>query len=229
MDSGQDKQRFHDLLDTHGPALPLDEACYLICRLAGHDIDIAAQQGGLDFAAQQLVPTFEGIVSALFRGPGALRGNVDEYYDLRNSMLSEVQRTGLGIPITLSVLALEHARRIGVPMLGIGLPGHFIVGSALDADLFADPFHGGQLLDRDGVRQLFGRVTNRPERWRESYIAPVSERDIVFRILNNIKVASARTLADRVHLPWVLELLSWFPQGDAFDPAAAQRAMAPFN
>jgi regulator of sirC expression with transglutaminase-like and TPR domain len=220
---------FQEVLRAHRSNPPLDEMCYLICQLGGYEVDIEQHQLALDFASEQLPPTFEGVVSSLFRHGGALRGNTDDYYDVRNSMLSEVQRTRLGIPITLSVLALEHARRARVPMVGIGLPGHFIVGSGDDPDLFADPFHAGRLLDRDGVRELFAKVSGQPDRWRDSFLTPVSSRDIVFRILNNIKVACGRNVADREKLPWVLQLMSWFPQGAPFDPGAARRAMAPFN
>jgi regulator of sirC expression with transglutaminase-like and TPR domain len=228
MDPKPVKARFQALLHEHGDSPPLDELCYLICQLGGHPVDIPEAQRQLAAAANSLPPTFEGVIAGLFTGPTALRGNVDDYYNVRNSMLSEVQRTRLGIPITLSVLAIEHARRIGVGVHGIGLPGHFIVGSADDPALFADPFHGGALLDSDGAEALYRRVTGRRQ-WSDEFLAPVSTRDIVFRILNNIRVACHRGLPDRSRLPWVLELLSWFPQGNEFDQHTAARTVAPFN
>jgi len=229
VDSKDTKELFKAELDLHGDTPQLDLLCYLICRMGGYDIDIADAQRKMDEAAKLMTPTFEGVVEALFTGPGALRGNTDDYYSVRNSMLCAVQTSGVGLPITLSVLALEHARRIGVPMVGIGLPGHFIVGSGTDTELFADPFNGGRLLDRDGVRELHQRVTGRRDDWHDSYLAPACPRDIVFRILNNIKVASTRNLVERANLPWVLELLSWFPPGAPFDTREAARAVALFN
>jgi regulator of sirC expression with transglutaminase-like and TPR domain len=221
------KDRFRDLLELRGSRPPLDEMCLLICCMAGYDVDIAAEQRALDFASAQLTPTFEGIMSELFRS-GELRGNEDSYFSLSNSMLSEVRRTGLGIPITLSVMAMEHARRVGVEVLGIGLPGHFIVRSGDDEDLFADPFHRGTLMDRGDVRRLFARTTGERAHWRESYMLPVTERDILQRILNNIRGVCLNGIRDRRHMPWVLELLSLFPYG-SLDDVALRRAMAPFN
>ena len=223
------KSRFRALLDEHGEQPPLDELCYLICQLGGHPIDIAEQQAQLDFAAQQLPASFEGVVSSLFAEPSGLRGNRDDYYNVSNSMLSEVQRTRLGIPITLSVLAMEHARRVDVPVVGIGLPGHFIIGSGDDSDLFADPFNGGELLDIDGVRRLHRQSTGDASTWRDSYLRPMRNRDVVFRILNNLSGACKRSFADRDKLPWVLELMSWFPHGAPYDDQVAARTMAPFN
>jgi len=223
------KRQFHAVLSARGQDPPLDELCYMICQLGGHGIEIVEEQRRLDEQAGALTPTFEGVVTGLFSGPGALRGNEDDYYNVRNSMLSEVQRLRLGIPITLSVLAMEHGRRIGVPIVGIGIPGHFVIGSGDDTTLFADPFNGGALLTTEGVRQLHRRVTGSGRGWRESYLLPVSSRDIVFRILNNIKLACERGVADRDKLPWVLELMSWFPQGEPFDDRVAARAMATFN
>lgn len=229
MDSSPTTLRFRELLAAGGAHPPVDELCYLICVLAGYPVDIDAARHDLDTASQQMTPTFEGVIAALFHGTSTLRGNTDDYYRLDNSLLCEVQRTGLGIPITLSVLALEHARRLGVSMVGVGLPGHFIVASSDNGDLFADPFNGGRLLDRDGVRSLFASVTGRGDQWRDEFLAPVTGRDIVFRVLNNIKGACVRDLIHRDKLPWVMELMSWFPQGTPFDPAAAARAMALYN
>lgn len=229
VDSNDTKARFRAELDLHGDIPELDLLCYLICRLGGYTVDIAESRRKMDEAAKVMTPTFEGVIEALFVGPRALRGNTEDYYGVRNSMLCAVQTSGAGIPITLSVLALEHARRIDVPMVGIGLPGHFIVGSGTNHDLFADPFNGGRLLDRDGVRELHRRVTGRRDSWRESNLAPVCQRDIVFRILTNIKVACTKNFAERTNLAWVLELLSWFPQGAAFDARVAARALALFN
>src|SRR4051812_40987472 len=69
------KAAFRSMLAASGPTPPLDEMCYLICQLAGLEIDIVAEQNRIDFAATQLAPTFEGVVSGLFNGASALRGN----------------------------------------------------------------------------------------------------------------------------------------------------------
>ena len=223
------KSRVRELLQLPDSRLPLDELCLLISRMAGADIDVDDEMRKLDIAARAVPPSFDGLMMHLFQGPAAVRGNAEDYYNIRNSLLSEVHRTGLGIPITLSVLGIELGRRAGVDIVGVGMPGHFLVRSERDRDLFADPFGGGRLLDREGVRQLFSTITSGRAPWNDAYFRVVGTRDIVFRILNNISVACNKNPADAVNLPWVLEFLSWFPQGEPFDPRAAERAMARYN
>ena len=229
VDPKESKARFRLLLQLPDEQLPLDVLCLLICQLAGDDIVVEDEQRRIDEISRVIPPSFEGVVSFLFTGPGGIRGNTENYYDVNNSLLSRVRDRGIGIPITMSVIAMECARRIDVPMVGIGLPGHFIVRSGADSDLFADPFHAGALLDRNGVLALFRRLAGPGAAWHDSYLHPVSARDIVFRVLNNIKLASGRTFAGRAMLPWVLELLSWFPQGEPFDPRTAAALMSPYN
>jgi len=229
VDQNPSKARFQELLRLPDDELPLDVLCFLICQLAGFDIDVDDELRKLDVAALPIPPSFDGVMTHLFQGPAAVCGNADDYYNLANSMLSEVHRVGLGIPISLSVLVMELGRRAGVGIVGIGMPGHFLVRSADDGDMFADPFGGGRILDRDGVRQLFTKFTSGRTPWNEAYLRPVTTRNIVFRMLNNINVACARSLTDTPKLPWVLELLSWFPHGEPFDAATAGRAMARFN
>lgn len=228
MDPSSSKARLRELVGAGDPGLPLDLSCLLLCRLAGREIDLAAEMQALDALAGRVeAPTFAGVITALFTGPSALRGNSGAYYDLGNSLLSEVRRSGRGIPISLCVLAMEVARRRGVTMVGIGMPAHFIVGDG--STRFADPFSGADVFDAEGARDLFDRVSGGSVAWNDAYLQPTTNRDILFRVVNNIRVACSRSFADRHHLPWVLEVLSWFPQGADFDRAAAARLMAPFN
>src|SRR6185369_1909611 len=117
------------LLDLPEPDRPLDVLCLLLCQLAGRSIDIGEQRALLDQAATGLPADFAGAMAHLFQGPASFRANETDYYDLANSLLSEVWRRRLGIPITLSVVAIELGRRAGVPIVGVGMPGHFLVAS----------------------------------------------------------------------------------------------------
>jgi hypothetical protein len=76
---------------------------------------------------------------------------------------------------------------------------------------------------------LYQSVAGPQAPWSDSYLRAVSKRDIVFRILNNLKVASTKSFPDRPKLAWILEVLSWFPNGAPFDPRDAARAMSPYN
>jgi regulator of sirC expression with transglutaminase-like and TPR domain len=229
VDPSSSKARLHDLVAARELVpIPLDLSCLLLCRLAGRDIDLASEMEALDALAAGVEDrSFEGVIDALFAGATPFRGNTANYYDIANSLLTDVRRSGLGIPISLSVLAMEVARRVGVTMQGIGMPGHFLVGNG--ESLFADPFHGAAVFGADQARELFERVGGGTAAWNDGYLRPATNTEILFRVVNNIKVACSRSFADRHHLPWVLEVLSWFPQGAEFDPAAAARIMAPFN
>ena len=211
-------------------AIVLDVSCLLISQLAGREIVLDDELAALDALAASIDnATFEGVIAGLFAGPNALRGNTAAYYSVANSLLSDVRRTGLGLPITLSVLAMEIGRRKGVAIAGVGMPGHFLVGDGTGADHYADPFNGVRVFDGQSARELFERITGGKAPWNDAYLRPTSNVDIVFRIVNNIKVATSKHVIERQHVPWVLEVLSWFPQGQPFDPASADRAVAPFN
>jgi hypothetical protein len=229
VESKQIKERFSQLLDLPTAELPLDDLCYLVCQLAGDDVDIAARRAHHQALAEAIPPTFESIVTALFGLHGRYHGNKENYYALENSLLAQLDQTGQGTPLALCTQALIYARHLGVPMVGIGMPGHFIIRCGINADLFADPFHGDTTFSADGARQLFERMTGSTTRWNESFLAQVNTRDIVFRMLNNLRVAAERDPAQRMHVPWILELSSWFPQGAPFDPEIAARLMSPFN
>src|SRR5262245_21770761 len=89
-------------------------------------------------------------LSDLVFGELGFRGNVEDYFDARNSFLNDVIDRCMGIPITLSVLYLEIARRIGLKLFGVGMPGHFIVKFVEDEhEILIDPFNGGKLLSEE--------------------------------------------------------------------------------
>jgi regulator of sirC expression with transglutaminase-like and TPR domain len=120
------------------------------------------------------------------------RGNEAEYYDPRNSCLDAVLDRRTGIPITLSVIYIEVARRLGQPVFGIGLPGHFIVQyNDGKYSTFADPFHGGKLLTEEDCR-LLAREVGVDIAAEPSTLEPVSNRYILVRMLNNLRSAYFR-------------------------------------
>jgi regulator of sirC expression with transglutaminase-like and TPR domain len=128
------------------------------------------------------------INAVLFEEEG-LAGNVEDYYDPRNSFLNEVLDLRAGIPITLSVVWLAVARRLRQPVAGVGLPMHFIVKYISPrAEIFVDPFSGGQILTREEcvarIGEALGGAT--PET-AERLLMPVPPRDILYRMLTNLK------------------------------------------
>lgn len=152
----------------------------------------------LEDAAQQSVPRVRDDPAAAARAVMALlsregfTGDEQSYEDPRNSFFDRVLERRRGLPITLSVLAVHLGRHAGVPLRGIGFPGHFLVGMRLrDPDpIVLDPFRGGQQLQASELDQLLARATGRraapeQERWRE-HLRPASGRDVVVRMLRNL-------------------------------------------
>ena len=118
----------------------------------------------------------------------AFRGNRDDYFDAKNSFLNEVIDRQIGIPITLSILYMEVARRIGLPLLGVGFPGHFLVKYLDDREeIVVDPFNGGDIRTPESLQQLLAGLYGKPVALSPQLLDPVTKRQILRRMLNNLK------------------------------------------
>jgi regulator of sirC expression with transglutaminase-like and TPR domain len=132
------------------------------------------------------------LVGFLFTEEG-FRGNADEYYDPRNSCLNDVLDRKLGIPITLSVLMIEVGRRVGLSIDGLGLPGHFIVSAEVGPRrVLIDPFNGGAVLTPARAADVAAKAIGRPVKLEDAHWAPCSKRQIVIRMLRNLKTIYAK-------------------------------------
>lgn len=120
------------------------------------------------------------------------RGDDDNYYDPRNSYLNEALKRRVGIPITLAIIYMEVGRRLKVPLYGVGMPGHFLVRHREVDDLFIDPFHGGILLSENECRELVAERVGPGLRWERSMLDPVSNQEIVARVIRNLKAIYMR-------------------------------------
>ncbi len=119
-------------------------------------------------------------------------GDETSYEDPRNSFFDRVLERRRGLPITLSMLAVHLGRHAGVPLHGVGFPGHFLVGMGLrdPEPIVLDPFRGGRRLEAPDLDQLLARATGRraapeQERWRE-YLKAAAGREVVVRMLRNL-------------------------------------------
>ena len=93
-----------------------------------------------------------------------------------------------GIPITLSVVYLDIGRQVGLPINGVGMPGHFLVQyTAQAASFWIDPFHRGTVLTRQDCATRLRQIYGQSMAWHDTYLQPVSDRDILRRILSNLK------------------------------------------
>ncbi|MCX5787481.1 MAG: transglutaminase-like domain-containing protein [Elusimicrobia bacterium] len=196
IDSLVGELRFRSLQDAvallAAPAEPdLEEGAFLLARFGRPGLDAAPCRRWLDETAAEVkagacaepYPLLHRLNVRLFSELG-FRGNTARYYDPANSFLDRVIETRLGLPITLSVVVLLLGRRLGLPLEGAGLPGHFMVRfPAARSVYFLDPFHQGRILTRAQCRQFLLRSGYA---FREEYLKPAKSRDILARMMRNL-------------------------------------------
>ena len=196
-------ERFAAVVQRDEADLELDVAALLIGAWEHERFDVEPYQRALEALADGAAaasaaassPDEAGrlLARTLFADLG-FRGNTDDYYDPRNSFLSQVLDRKLGIPISLSVLYLEVARRLGIPTAGVGFPGHFLVRVDREPEpLILDPFGGGVALDRTALGALLARASGPDARLDEVSLAPTPKRAILTRILNNLASVYGRS------------------------------------
>jgi regulator of sirC expression with transglutaminase-like and TPR domain len=188
-----------ELASVEFPRLDLEASLSRLEVLAGQiDADLPPQPTGLQFIRAANHILFE---DQLFRG------NEADYYDPRNSCLNSVLSRRLGIPISLSVVYIELARRLSRPVYGVGLPGHFIVVYQDSASRYwIDPFHHGRVLPFGDCCTLAKETAGVDVRANPAVLSPVSNRQILVRMLSNLKAVYLRGQAlDKARM--VLDLL----------------------
>ena len=191
------RQYFLELSALSEESFPLDRAALALALEEYPGIDAQAYLRRLDtFAASAEVligidrgpiNIIESINEVLFVQEG-LRGNNEDYYDPRNSYLNEVLDRKLGIPISLSVIYIEVAKRISFPIMGVGFPGHFLVKHVYDdRDVIIDPFNLGRILTLNDCQELLDRTTSGSVQMNASLLQPMEKRAIITRMLYNLK------------------------------------------
>ncbi|MDJ0583250.1 transglutaminase-like domain-containing protein [Crocosphaera sp.] len=138
---------------------------------------------------QELYPlkVIKTINKYLFKDLG-FKGNTNNYYDPRNSYLNEVIDKKMGIPISLSVIYLEIAKRINFPMVGIGMPGHFLIRPEFEnVGIFVDAFNQGEILFKEDCQIKLQEIYQQPVTLEEHFLTPVSNQQILGRMLTNLK------------------------------------------
>ncbi|WP_129294330.1 transglutaminase-like domain-containing protein [Streptomyces lydicus] len=217
------RRQFADAARAERPDLAV------LCLLIGAEADPALDEAGGD-AVQIELDRLAGLLPySPAGGPGAWARNLAEllgtrcgfggspadYRRLESSLLHEVLRRRRGLPILLSVVWMEVARRAGAPVYGVALPGHFVVGfgDPAGAHVLADPFAGGRLLTEEDAGMLVAGATGEPLSARMT--TPADPLEIVLRVLNNIRAwAQARPEHSAVQL-WALELSLLLPSHPA--------------
>lgn len=198
-----------------------------LCLLIGAVADGSLDDAGID-AAQMELDRLAGQLPFRPGGPAAwaqalhrvlgerlgFHGTPGDYRRLESSLLHEVLRRRRGLPILLSVVWMEVARRAGAPVYGVALPGHFVVGFGPESDqVLADPFAHGRVLAGTDAELLVVTATGAP--LDPSYLTPADPLDVILRILNNIRAwASARPERSDVSL-WAVDLSLLLPSHPA--------------
>ncbi len=208
---------FEHVVDRTDDEIELDVAALLLGEWDYDHLDIERYRRRLDYFAevvqhsQRSHESFSDIRAlnrGLFRDLG-FRGNESSYYDPRNSFLHEVIDRRTGIPISLSVLYMEVARRIDVHLQGISFPGHFLVRyDHNEASLIIDPFSQGVTLDRSDLQTRLERVPgNRQTSLTADMLQGVDKHHILLRMLNNL-LGIYRSRGDKRRAREVLERMS---------------------
>lgn len=197
-------ERFAAAVAAPTGEMRLDVAAFCLAAHAHPGLDVDDQCARLDMLAQRCpTPTFDGMRAYLFETLG-FRGNSRDYGDPENSFLDAVIERRLGIPISLAVVMMEVGRRIGAPVHGVGMPGHFLVMDAARDGVWCDPFHGGALYDIEGCRRLFARVHDNARGFSRALLTPTDPHVIVARMLANLE--NGRLAGDPLALGWMCDL-----------------------
>lgn len=199
----------------------------LLCLLLAAEADPALGPEGTD-AAQIELDRLAGLLPYGLRGGRAwahavasllgerygFAGSSADYQRLESSLLPEVLRRRRGLPILLSVVWIEVARRAGAPVYGVALPGHFVVGFGDPGErVLADPFDAGRPMSEQDAELLVTGTTGEP--LNPSPLVPARPLEIVLRILNNIRAwATARPERTDVAL-WAVDLSLLLPSHPA--------------
>ncbi len=188
--------RFRDVTELPDEHLDLGRAALLLATLEAPDLDVDAWLGRLDELAAPVRERAAGasgdyqrleVLTRYVYGELGFRGNSEDYYDPRNCFLHEVIERRLGIPISLAVLLIEVGRRAGVPLLGVGLPGHFLVRHARHVELVLDPFDRGRILTRIECAEIVHKVFGAEATFEPRMLRPVGPRQILTRMHNNLR------------------------------------------
>ncbi len=139
-------------------------------------------------------------------------GNRANYNDPRNSFLNDVIERRTGIPITLSLVYLEIARRINFPMEGVGMPGHFLIRPCVaQMSIFVDAFNRGEILFAEDCQKLLSQIYGESIELKPEFLVPVTHRQFLTRMLTNLKMIYLQQQEWEKALAVVERILLLFP------------------
>jgi regulator of sirC expression with transglutaminase-like and TPR domain len=217
------RQAFAEMAGRPSEAIEIDRAALLIAAEEYPELRVEtylAQLDGLAERVSQLLYADAGsheilarLHQILFEEEG-FHGNLEDYYDPRNSYLNQVLDRRTGIPITISTVYLEVARRLGFRVVGVGFPGHFLVkhSTPRGSEIVIDPFAKGKILSLEECRERLSQMSNGQIEFTPEHLRPATARQMLVRMLNNLKTIYLTRDDDRRALAAVERILLLAPE-----------------
>jgi regulator of sirC expression with transglutaminase-like and TPR domain len=173
------------------PTLDLDQHLARLEELAEHVrarmIRLEMQPANPPTTVNQCFDVLHAMNGVLFEQE-RFRGNRIDYYNPQNSFLNRVLERRLGIPLTLSLVYMEVGKRLGLRIMGVGMPFHFIVRCDLQGtSIYIDPYEKGKFLSEQDCRDRLGQIFKNQEDFDPSWLEPLSSRQLLTRMLTNLK------------------------------------------
>ncbi len=219
---------FVEALDREEGKIDLIRANLLIAKCVEYpDLDIDEYLARFEKMASEI----QSRLDSADRGPRSLihvinrylfasqgfHGNENDYYDPRNSFLNDVMDRRTGIPITMSTLFIELAGRTGLALEGVGFPGHFVVKySGPGFEFLIDPFNKGRMLSENDCQDILDRIYGGGVEFRSEMLATVTKKQIIGRMLSNLKGIYVDSKNYQKAL-WVVELILDLSPGNALE------------
>lgn len=222
MDFPRARQQFYNQIHQPEEQIDLARAALYIAKEEYPNLDEQEYINALDTMAAEVkerltsdrypLRILRTINNYLYKDLGFV-GNSEDYYNPCNSFLNDVIDQRMGIPITLSLIYLEIAKRIDFPMVGIGMPGHFLIRPEFeDVGIFIDAFNRGEILFPEDCQERLIQIYRRPVPLLPQFVEPISARRFLARMLTNLKMIYLNQQEGWKALATVERILLLFPE-----------------
>ncbi|NJL40675.1 MAG: tetratricopeptide repeat protein [Leptolyngbyaceae cyanobacterium RM2_2_4] len=221
MDFPRARQLFYQEIHQPDQAIALSKAALYIAQEEYPDLDVAEYVNALDTMAaeveERLPPEHYPLriiktINQYLYEDLRFVGNAKDYYDPRNSYLNQVIDRRTGIPITLSLVYLEIAQRLDFPMVGVGMPGHFLIRPAVnEMEVFVDPFYGGEILFPADCEERLSQLYSKPVELQPEFVEAIAPKHFLARMLTNLKMIYLNRAEVTKSLAAIERILLLFP------------------
>ncbi|MBF2006514.1 MAG: SirB1 family protein [Chlorogloeopsis fritschii C42_A2020_084] len=197
MDNSSARKYFYQEIQQPDEYIDLARAALYIAQEEYPNLDVEEYLNALDAMAAELeerlppqrypLRIIQSINQYIYEDL-RFTGNKIDYYDPRNSFLNDVIDRRLGIPISLALVYIEVARRIDFPMVGIGMPGHFLIRPDIpEMEIFVDAFNDGEIMFPQDCQEKLAQMYQYPVSIQPEFLAGVTKKQFLARMLTNLK------------------------------------------